>query len=94
MQDRPAIPLRNNLQINNPALKDEVCCSLMVLDSGLIPFLERPKGRGIKPSPRIKKDAMKKNILDLFILSRTGATGQTPSEVISKLVREKIAAAI
>ena len=40
--------------INNPTASSGVCCSRKVLDSGLIP-LRTPQGRGIKPSPRIKK---------------------------------------
>ena len=39
-------------KINNLAASDEVCCSLKVLQSDLIPFLRR-KRRGIKPSARI-----------------------------------------
>ena len=38
-----------NILINNPALKDGVCCFGKVYVSGSIPPLERPKGRGIKP---------------------------------------------
>ena len=40
-------------KINNLVASDEVCCSLKVLQSDLIPFLRR-KRRGIKPSARIK----------------------------------------
>ena len=37
-------------EINNLALKGEVCCFGKVLVSGYIPFFERPKGRGMYPS--------------------------------------------
>jgi predicted nucleic acid-binding protein len=43
------LPLQIVDTINNLALKGEVCCSPEVLPTGFNTFLNRPKGRGIKP---------------------------------------------
>jgi hypothetical protein len=51
----PALPRRAGA-INNLALKGEVCCSPEVIGLGFNTLFERPKGRGIKPSPRIKEN--------------------------------------